>query len=126
MDGRGQIVRKKNKTRSSRAGVIFPVGRIHRILKNGNYARKVGVGAAVYLAGVAEYLAAEMLELAANAAHENERSRVAPRHILLAVKNDEELKRLLSGVVICEGGVLPSIRQELLPKKTIKTKEGEA
>lgn len=125
MDGRGKIAKRQNKSRSARAGLIFPVVRIHRILKNGNYARKVGIGAAVYLAAVAEYLAAEILELAANAAHENNRSRVAPRHILLAVKNDDELKRLLSGVVISEGGVLPSIRQELLPKKTIKPKEDE-
>ncbi|XP_063371078.1 histone H2A-like [Cydia amplana] len=112
--------KKKNKTRSSKAGIIFPVGRIHRLLKNGNYARKVGVGAAVYLAGVAEYLAAEILELAAQAAQDNSRSRVAPRHILLAVKNDDELRKLLAGVVISEGGVLPSIRKELLPKKTNK------
>merc|ERR1711924_230502 len=51
----------------SRAGLQFPVGRIHRHLKLGNYGQRVGAGAPVYLAAVLEYLAAEILELAGNA-----------------------------------------------------------
>ncbi|MFS8005354.1 putative transcription factor Hap3/NF-YB family [Helianthus anomalus] len=51
--------RKKAVTRSIRAGLQFPVGRIGRYLKNGHYAKRVGTGAPVYLAGVLEYLAAE-------------------------------------------------------------------
>lgn len=37
---------------------------------------------------------------------------------MLAVKNDEELNKLLSHVTISEGGVVPNINQVLLPKKT--------
>ncbi len=48
----------KSTSRSSRAGLQFPVGRIHRLLKKGNYAQRVGAGAPVYLAAVLEYLAA--------------------------------------------------------------------
>jgi hypothetical protein len=43
-----------------------------------------------------------------------------PRHIQLAVRNDEELSKLLSGVTIAAGGVLPNIHSVLLPKKTAK------
>lgn len=68
-------MRTKTKTRSTRAGLKLPVGRIHRILKNGNYAPRVGEGAAIYMAAVLEYLAAEILELAAKAAEDNNRSR---------------------------------------------------
>jgi len=65
----------KAKSRSSRAGLQFPVGRLHRHLRKGNYAARVGAGAPVYLAAVLEYLAAEVLELAGNAARDNKKSR---------------------------------------------------
>ncbi|XP_078512214.1 late histone H2A.1-like [Lissotriton helveticus] len=124
MSGRGKKVGKpkgsKPKTRSSRAGLQFPVGRIHRLLKKGNYAERVGSGAPVYLAAVLEYLTAEVLELAGNAAKDNKRSRIVPRHLQLAVRNDEELNKLFAGVTIAEGGVLPNIQASLLPKKTVK------
>merc|ERR1711886_13105 len=99
----------KAKSRSSRAGLQFPVGRIHRLLRKGNYAERVGAGAPVYLAAVLEYLAAEVLELAGNAAKDNKKTRIVPRHILLAIKNDEELNKLLTNTTISEGGVKPHI-----------------
>lgn len=100
----------KSQSRSSKAGLQFPVGRIHRLLKRGNYAQRVGAGAPgaspaifllihhiltktiglVYLAAVLEYLAAEILELAGNAARDNKKQRIVPRHLQLAIRNDEE------------------------------------
>ena len=65
----------KTQSRSAKAGLQFPVGRIHRLLKRGNYAQRVGAGAPVYLAAVLEYLAAEILELAGNAARDNKKQR---------------------------------------------------
>ncbi|XDV20838.1 hypothetical protein PO909_026065 [Leuciscus waleckii] len=109
MSGRGKTggkARAKAKTRSSRAGLQFPVG------------RRVGAGAPVYLAAVLEYLTAEILELAGNAARDNKKTRIIPRHLQLAVRNDEELNKLLGGVTIAQGGVLPNIQAVLLPKKT--------
>lgn len=121
MSGRGKKAATKTKTpvsRSNRAGLTFPVGRIHRLLRKGHYAQRVGTGAAVYLAAILEYLCAELLELAGNASRDNKKSRIAPRHILLAVKNDEELNKMLAGVTISDGGVMPNIQAVLLPKKT--------
>ena len=125
MSGRGKTggkARAKAKTRSSRAGLQFPVGRVHRLLRKGNYAHRVGAGAPVYMAAVLEYLTAEILELAGNAARDNKKSRIIPRHLQLAVRNDEELNKLLGGVTIAQGGVLPNIQAVLLPKKTEKSK----
>eukprot|EP00004_Rigifila_ramosa_P012056 TRINITY_DN2587_c1_g1_i5.p2 TRINITY_DN2587_c1_g1~~TRINITY_DN2587_c1_g1_i5.p2 ORF type:complete len:163 (+),score=48.14 TRINITY_DN2587_c1_g1_i5:50-490(+) len=107
-----------SKTRSSRAGLQFPVGRIHRHLRNGRYASRTGAGAPVYLAAVLEYLAAEILELAGNAARDHKKTRIIPRHVQLAIRNDEELNKLLSNVTIASGGVLPNIHTVLLPKKS--------
>ncbi|CAJ1955762.1 unnamed protein product [Sphenostylis stenocarpa] len=112
--------KKKSVSKSVKAGLQFPVGRIGRYLKKGRYAQRVGTGAPVYLAAVLEYLAAEVLELAGNAARDNKKNRIIPRHLLLAVRNDEELGKLLSGVTIAQGGVLPNINPILLPKKTEK------
>merc|ERR1712025_958528 len=95
----------------------FPMGRVGRYLKKGGYSSRVGKGAGVYMAAVLEYLCAEILELAGNAARDNKRKRIIPRHLQLAVRNDEELNKLLGGVTIAAGGVLPNIHQVLLPKK---------
>ncbi|KAJ7977948.1 Histone H2A [Quillaja saponaria] len=115
--------RKRSETKSSKAGLQFPVGRINRYLKKGRYAQRTGAGAPVYLAAVLEYLAAEVLELAGNAARDNKKTRINPRHLCLAVRNDEELGKLLQGVTIASGGVLPNINPILLPKKTNTTGE---
>ena len=121
--GRGKTSGKKSQTKSSKAGLQFPVGRIGRYLKKGKFATRVGAGAPVYLAAILEYLTAEILELAGNAARDNKKTRIIPRHIQLAVRNDEELNKLFGGVTIAQGGVLPNIHSVLIPKGS--KKEGE-
>lgn len=112
----------KSVSRSARAGIQFPVGRIARYLRRGRYCSRVGAGAPVYVAAVLEYLAAEILELAGNAAKDNKRTRIIPRHIQLAVRNDEELSKLMRNTTIASGGVLPSINSALLPPAPKVTK----
>lgn len=133
MSSRGGKKKTTKTSRSTKAGVIFPVGRMLRYIKRGLPKYRIGVGAPVYLAAVLEYLtgiydmifhvfvyanrrvnchpqccqkywrtrvfvlsavAAEILELAGNAARDNKKGRVTPRHILLAIANDEELNQV--------------------------------
>ena len=123
--GRGKTAGHKAVSRSSKAGLQFPVGRIARFLKQGRFSERVGAGAPVYLAAVLEYLAAEVLELAGNAAKDNKKTRIVPRHIQLAIRNDEELNKLLANTTIASGGVLPNINAFLLPRK-VKGEKGDA
>ncbi|KAJ1795026.1 histone H2A, partial [Coemansia sp. RSA 2523] len=101
--GKSAALSSAPKSRSSKAGIQFPVGRIHRHLRNGNYAQRIAAGAPVYLAAVLEYLTAEILELAGNAARDNKKTRIIPRHLQLAIRNDEELNKLLGNVTIAQG-----------------------
>ena len=103
-------------SKSSKAGLQFPVGRLARMLRKGRYSQRVGAGAPVYMAAVLEYVVAELLELAGNACRDHQKTRIVPRHIQLAVRNDEELNKFLGSVTIASGGVLPNIHAQLIGK----------
>lgn len=78
--------------------------------------KRVGAGAPVYMAAVLEYVVAELLELSGNAAKDNKKTRINPRHIQLAIKNDEELNKYVGTATISAGGVMPNIHSVLLKK----------
>lgn len=103
--------KKSPVNRSARAGLHFPVGRIHRHLKDSAQAgERVGATAAVYAAAVLEYLTAEIMELAGNACRDLKVKRITPRHLQLAVRGDEELDTLIKAT-IAGGGVIPHIHR---------------
>lgn len=104
-------------TRSRKAGLVFPVGRIHRHLKRATQAARVTAGAAVYLTAVLEYMATEIVELAGHAVRDTKLNRVRPRHVMLAIRNDTEFNPMLADVIIAQGGVPPNIVAILLPKR---------
>lgn len=113
---------KKGTSQSKKAGLLFPVGRIGSLLRRGQYARRVGASAAVYMAAVLEYLTAELLELTVKAATAapagakkgaKKLKRLNPRVLTLAVRHDEDLGALLKNVTVSRGGVLPAVAKAL-------------
>jgi len=108
-------------SKSFRAGLQFPVGRISRLLRRGRYAPRVGAGASVYLAAVLEYLTAEILELSGCAARDLKKKRISPRCLTLAIKGDAEINTLLHHVTISQGGVIPCLHKSLIPKQRAPT-----
>ena len=102
-------------SRTKRAGLKFPVGRIHRFLKKGSYAPRIGSTAAVFLTATLEYLTAEILELAGNAAKDNKKTRISPRYLVLAIRNDNELHPLIQAT-IAGGGVISHVHTAILGK----------
>ena len=103
----GKANKPRQTSRSAKAGLNFPVGRIARMLKTGKYAERVGIGAPVYLASVLEYLVAEILEVSVMVVRQKKKARIVPRFIFLGMKEDEEFKKLFANTIITGAGVKP-------------------
>merc|ERR1712178_199103 len=106
----------KKSNKAMQAGLQFPTNRVRRNLK------KATKEAAIYAAAVLEYLIAEAAELAGNIAIDKKKKRVMPRHLMMAIKGDEELNKLLGNVVFASAGrmpvgVHPALKANNMPKK---------
>ena len=119
--GKGKVKNGKSTSLSAKAGLQFPVTRTKNNIKKITRFKRVGTGAGVYLAAVLEYLSAEIIELAGNATRDKSKKRIQPHFLNHAIRNDEELNKLLGKVTIAAGGVLPNIHTVLLPKRREST-----
>ena len=115
--GKSGAKKRKAVSASSKAGLVFPVGRVGRFIRKGRYADRVGSSGPVFMAGVLEYLTCEILELAGEISTEHGKKTIQPRHIQMAVRGDDELNKLLAMAQISQGGVMPNINEYLFPKK---------
>ena len=102
---------------SVKAGTLFPVGRLNRLLKHGRYSARMSSTSGAFLAGVLEYLTAEIVELAGNICEKHKKKTIAPKHINLGVRSDEELSKLMCEVTVSQGGQLPNVPEFFLKKK---------
>lgn len=117
--GRLLLQRKaKRVSKSKLAGLTFPVGRFGRKLRKEDYVGRMRISetAPVYMTAVIEYLIAEIFNTAKVAAVVDNRKRITPQHINLAIKNDAELGKLLQNVTVAGGGVVPFIHPVLTAK----------
>lgn len=110
--------RKGRVSGASRAGIVFPIGRILRYSKELDPGHRHSYKSAVYMASVLEYLIAELIESILGYSKKTKGRHIKPKHIRRAIEMDPELKTLLRDVVFPEGGVVPHINAYLLPKET--------
>ena len=92
----------------------FPVGRIHRLLREGRYGARVGAGAPVFMAAVLEHITRVVLELAGNVVRDSKLERISPRHIMAALRKDGELSQLLSYITMPQADSIPHINKVIL------------
>lgn len=119
-----QTIKHTNKTRSEKAGLIFPVGRIHRIMKSRAPKCKTADGklrsgrvsgnAAIYMATILEYLCNEVLDLTAESVKKTKTKRITPQIINTTIKNDEVLKQLFKDVNIVNSSEVGIYNEKLL------------
>jgi histone H2A len=107
----GQPTKKNRITKSKRAGLIFPVKRIHNQMKSLMPGKKILTDSSIKLAAVLEYLVAELLDVSGIQTFETKMSVIKPRHIFLATQNDNDFKKVFKRVSISESGVVGSFRK---------------
>ena len=123
MPAKGSARRKSASKRSKvvsgsvRAGTLFPVGRMNRLLKQGRFSARQSSSSGCFMAGVLEYLTAEILELAGNVCEQQKKKTISPKHLNLGVRSDDELSKLMAEVTVAQGGMLPNIPEFFLKKK---------
>lgn len=100
-DKKAKVQRLKT---SDRAGIIFPVSRFGRMLRQGNFAPNVSVNAAICLAASLEYLVREILEIAIDVTKKSQTKTITPRIIQEAMTIDEDLNKFVNKNNILAGG----------------------
>ncbi|GAA5873402.1 hypothetical protein JCM1840_007372 [Sporobolomyces johnsonii] len=114
---------RRKMSSSAKAGLEFPVGRVHKYVKKGCYTERIGKTTSVYLAGVLKYLVVDLFELAGDEAKLKKGKHITARHIQLTVRNDDELDRLFKHLDHAPGGILPHIHPMLFPTAIKKKKK---
>merc|ERR1712098_143608 len=109
--------RKKPVRLEKQVGLSFPCGRVTRHCRKAKVAKRISKRTGVFASAVMEYIAAEVLELAGNAAKEKKKHTIFPKHLQTAIRSDEELNDLLKTVTIRNAHVLPHIEDALIKKK---------
>lgn len=117
--------KKKQRTRTMRAGITFNVSRVEKLMMLECTAQRKGALAAVYLAAVLEYVTADLLRLSGDIARDFNRIRITPRHIKLSILNDYEFNHLYFNTIIGGGVKMPKESEPRKPRKQTKPKVEE-
>ena len=120
--------KKPSKSKSAKAGLVFPVSRVNRHLRDAKNMKRVGAGAPIYLAAILEYITAEVLEISGNATAKDNRKRITPQDVMRCIRNDPELHRASLGAVFSVSDCVKEVTKAVtIPKELAdKIKNGVA
>ncbi|XP_015727731.1 late histone H2A.2.2-like [Coturnix japonica] len=113
--------KKSRSSRSSRAGLLFPVSRIERQLRRGQFAERFGACAPVYLAAVLQWVTQKIMDMAGKISKKSNQQCISPQHLQMSVKSSSILKHLLGSEPEYHGGDVPQSQCTALSKRK-KTK----
>ncbi|XP_069663130.1 histone H2A-like [Haliaeetus albicilla] len=120
----GEAKAKKSRcSRSSRAGLLFPVSRVDRQLRRGRFAERLGARAPVYLAAVLQWVTHKTMDAAGKISKKSKQQRISPSHLQAAARKSSLLKQLLRGGVPRRGRrAVPRSRRVASPPKKETTR----
>lgn len=121
-----RATKSNNVSSSTRAGTVFPVGRLNGMMKRARLAERSSVTAGVFMAAVLEYIVGEVMESAGTNCERRKAVRIIPKDINLAVRTDPELAKMLCDATVAQGGMLAHIHPQLLQGKAKKDLEAQA
>ncbi|EZG69601.1 histone H2A [Gregarina niphandrodes] len=99
---------------TAKAGLIFPCARVRSHMKEVCFGQRIRPEAAICLAGVLEYLVAELLEVSGEEAKRQNRQRITPAHLLDTIRNDVDFSELAKNITLAHTG--SSIRSSNPPE----------
>jgi len=105
--------KKHGKSRTSRAGLTFSVGRVESAMRRGTYSKRVSTVAPVYLAGVVQQAVEDLVDGAVENMKADKRSRVKCSDIQKAIATTKNLRELADDAEVIDGGACFSVDGEL-------------
>ncbi|XP_052557711.1 late histone H2A.2.2-like [Tympanuchus pallidicinctus] len=114
--------KKSRSSRSSRAGLLFPVSRTDRQLRRGQFAERFGASAPVYLAAVLQWVTHKTMDVAGRISKKSNQQCISPCHLQMAVKSSSVLKHLLGSGPKRRGRAVPQSQRMASPSKRKQTK----
>ena len=122
----GKPAKKKSTSRAEKAGLLFPVSKFNRHMRDSRKSKRVAAAAPVYMAAVLEYATTEILELAEKELGKKKK-RITPLELTRAIRKDDELAALLGGAAVFATDRVKNVSQAIkyVPKAPKATAEPE-
>merc|ERR1712071_270734 len=103
--------------------LVWPVNRVRRDMSK-SFKKRPSREAAIYMAAVAEYCVAELLEISGDQTQKDKKKRISPRAIFKAVTGDVEFSKFLKGVQIAKSGSLRKRSHSVYAPQTYQRRTG--